>query len=232
SSTAGSAGSRSNATTCACSFGASKSSGRRTSACTRATPGSAHRRVASARPTSPLAPAKSATRPRASWPLPSPACMAATSVMDDGADRLALVHQVEGLVDALQRQGVGDERRELDVAAHRVLDHARQLAAALDPAEGGAQPLAPGHQLERPRADLLARASHADDHALAPAAVRALERRAHHLDVADALEAVVNAPAGHLHDHLLDGPVMVPGVDAVGGTHFGRQPELVGLGVR
>src|SRR5690606_13203725 len=121
--------------------------------------------------------------------------------------------------------------RQLDVAAHRVLDHARQLAAALDPAEGGAQPLAAGDQLERPGADLLARASHADDHALSPAAVRALERRAHHLDVADALEAVVHAPAGHLHDHLLDGPVVVPGVDAVGGAHFGRQPELVGIGV-
>src|SRR5690606_36473681 len=105
------------------------------------------------------------------------------------------------------------------------------LAAALDPAERGPQPFAPGHQLERPGADFLARAGHADDHALAPAAMRALERRAHHLDVADALEAVVHAPAGHLDDHLLDGPVMVPGVDAVGGAHFGRQPELVGIGV-
>src|SRR5688572_9706114 len=60
--------------------------------------------------------------------------------VDHGADRLALVHQVEGLVDALQRQGVGDEGIELDLAAHRLLHHARQLRAALDPAEGAAAP--------------------------------------------------------------------------------------------
>src|SRR5690606_23443024 len=120
---------------------------------------------------------------------------------------------------------------QLDPPAHGLLHHARQLAAALHPAEGGAHPLAAGDQLERARADLLAGAGHADDHALAPAAVRALERRAHHLDVADALEAVVHAPAGHLHDHLLDGALMVLRVDAVGGAHLGRQPELVWVGV-
>src|SRR5690606_18177786 len=114
---------------------------------------------------------------------------------------------------------------------HRVLDHARQLAAALHPAEGGAHPLAAGDQLERTGADLLARAGHADDHALAPAAVRALERGAHHFDVADALEAVVHAPAGHLDDDLLDRLVMVLRVDAVGGAHLPRQLELGGVDV-
>ena len=45
------------------------------------------------------------------------ACPGVGSVADDRADRLALVHQVERLVDAVQRQGVGDEGRKIDVAA-------------------------------------------------------------------------------------------------------------------
>ena len=54
----------------------------------------------------------------------------------------------------------------------------------------------PGDQLERTRLDLLARARDADDHRHAPAAMAALERLAHQLDVADALEAVVGAAVG------------------------------------
>src|SRR5579863_7415177 len=46
---------------------------------------------------------------------------------------------------------------------------------------------------ERPVGDLLARTGDADDDALAPAAVAALERRAHQVNVADALEGVVGA---------------------------------------
>src|SRR5690606_5967427 len=83
----------------------------------------------------------------------------------------------------------------------------------------------------RPRADLLAGTGDADDHALAPAAVRTLQRRAHHLDVADALEAVVHAPAGHLDDHLLDRLVVVLRVDALGRAHLRRQRELGRVGV-
>src|SRR3546814_3577220 len=89
-----------------------------------------------------------------------------------------------------------------------------------------AGPLAAGDELERTRGNLLPRAGDADDHRLAPAAVRAFERGAHHLDVADALERVVHAPAGHLDDHLLDRPVMVLRVDAVGRAHRARQVEL------
>ena len=47
--------------------------------------------------------------------------------------------------------------------------------------EGRPHPLAPRHELERPRADLLAARGDADDAGHAPAAVGALQRRAHHL---------------------------------------------------
>src|SRR3546814_8094895 len=85
------------------------------------------------------------------------------SVVNHGADRLVFVHQVEGFVDAIQRQRVGDERRKLDVAAHRVLDHAWQLRAPLHPAERGAQPLASGDQLERSRRNFLRSEEHTSE---------------------------------------------------------------------
>ena len=72
---------------------------------------------------------------------------------------------------------------------------------------------------------------HADDHRLAPAAVRAFQRRAHHLDVANALKAVINAPLGHLDDDLLDWLVKVFRVDAVGRAKGARQIELAGVGI-
>src|SRR5262249_19602455 len=63
-----------------------------------------------------------------------------------------------------------------------------------------------GDELERSGRDLLSGAGDADDHALTPAAVAGLERRAHQLDVADAFEGVVGAPdlvraaLGHVHE--------------------------------
>lgn len=108
--------------------------------------------------------------------------------MDDGADGLAFVHQVEGLVDVFQFTRVRDKGRKLNVTLHGVFHHARQLAAPLDAAEGRAQPAPAGHELEGARADLLPRTRHADDDTLAPAAVRAFERGTHDVDVADAFE--------------------------------------------
>ena len=55
--------------------------------------------------------------------------------MPDLPDRLALVHEIERLIDAGQRHGVGDEWRELDAAGHGVFHHAGQLTSALDAAE-------------------------------------------------------------------------------------------------
>ena len=67
-------------------------------------------------------------------------------------------------------------------------------------AEGRAAPDAAGDELKRPRGDLLPRAGDADDDRGAPAFVTALERLAHRLDVADALEAVVGAAVGQLDE--------------------------------
>jgi hypothetical protein len=91
-------------------------------------------------------------------------------------------------------------------------DVAGQLGAAAHAAEGRAAPDAPGDQLEGAGGDLLAGAGDADDDGFAPALVAALERRAHHLDVADALEGVIDAAVGEVDDDLLDRPVVVEGL--------------------
>src|SRR5687767_1897420 len=125
---------------------------------------------------------------------------AATLVEHHAADRFPFVHQVEGAVDTLQRHRVRDERVDLDLAVHVPVDDPRHVGAAARAAERGALPDAAGDELERAGADLLPRAGHADDHRHAPAAMAALERLAHEIDVADALETVVGAAAGDCDD--------------------------------
>jgi hypothetical protein len=95
---------------------------------------------------------------------------------------------------------VGDLRVDGQFAFHLPVDDLRHVGAAARAAEGGVFPLAPGDQLERPRAGLGAGRGHADDDALAPALVEALQRLPHGGGIADALEAVVRAAVGQLHD--------------------------------
>src|SRR4051812_33122602 len=117
---------------------------------------------------------------------------------DDAADRLSLVHQMEGVVDLLDRHHVGDQRIDVDLAVHVPVDDLRHVAPSLGAAERRAHPLPAGHQLERTRGDLLAGAGDADDDRLAPAAMAAFQRLAHQLGVADAFEGIVGAAVGQL----------------------------------
>ena len=111
-----------------------------------------------------------------------------------------------------------DHAVDLDLAGHVLVDHAGDIAAAADAAEGGAAPDAAGDELEGAGGDLLTRAGDADDHGLAPALVAALQGGAHDLDVADALEGVVDAAVGQVDDDLLDRVVVVGRVHEVGGA--------------
>src|SRR5690606_30698799 len=98
-------------------------------------------------------------------------------------------------------------------------------------AEGRAAPDAPGDELEGARRDLLARARDADDDRLAPALVAALERRAHDVDVADALEGVVGATARERHEVRDQVLAVVLGVDEVRHTEAGRDLAADGVEV-
>ena len=82
------------------------------------------------------------------------------------------MHQFEGLVDLLQTHRVGYERGQIDIAFHRVLDHAGELCPSLDAAESGPLPYAARDELEWAGGDFLARAGNADHDRLTPATVR------------------------------------------------------------
>ena len=136
------------------------------------------------------------------------------------------MHQVERLVDPVEPHRVGDHAVDLDLAGHVLVDHAGEIRAAADAPEGGAAPDAAGDELERAGRDLLARTGDADDHGLAPALVAALQGRAHDVDVADALERVVDAAIGQVDDDVLDRVVVVGRVDEVRGAERAREVEL------
>ena len=61
---------------------------------------------------------------------------------------LAVVHVVEGLVDAAEVLSVRDELVNLERAVHVIVDEAAHLRAALDTAVGAAFPHAAGDELE------------------------------------------------------------------------------------
>src|SRR5690242_18627294 len=72
------------------------------------------------------------------------------SVDDDAPDRLALMHQIESIVDLLERHGVGDHRIDIDLPIHIPVDDLRHIRATPRAAKGGAAPHAAGDELERP----------------------------------------------------------------------------------
>ena len=143
------------------------------------------------------------------------------------ADRLAAFHQRKAFVDVFELELVGDQAVDVDLAFHVPVDDLGHVGAAARAAKGRAFPLAAGDELERTGTDLGAGFGHADDDAAAPALVGALQRLAHDLGVADALEAVVGAAVGELHDgidHVPARSLHVLGVDEV------RHAELAGHG--
>src|SRR3546814_15894363 len=85
---------------------------------------------------------------------------------------------VEALVDVVERQGVGDEVVDVDLALHVPVDDLGHVGAPARAAEGGALPDPAGDELEGTGGDLMASASHADDDRDTPALVAALQRLA------------------------------------------------------
>src|SRR5689334_19127929 len=85
------------------------------------------------------------------------------SVNHHRPDRLALVHQVERIVDAFEWHRVRDEIIDIDLLVHVPVDDPGDVRATARAAERGALPDAAGDELERTRLDLLAGAGHADD---------------------------------------------------------------------
>src|SRR5271168_2940723 len=114
----------------------------------------------------------------------------------------AFVHEVECVVDFRERHGVGDQAVDVDLALHVPVDDLGHVGASACTAEGRAFPHTARHKLERTRRDFLSGSRHADDDALAPTSVRAFERLAHGVNIADAFEGEIRATAGQIHDRL------------------------------
>src|SRR5208282_4617543 len=135
-------------------------------------------------------------------------------------DRLALVHEVEPLVNLIERKYVGDQVIDIDLTRHVPINDPWHVGAPSCATKGRTLPHPAGYQLERTSPDLLARAGHSDNDRDPPTAMAALERLPHHIDVADAFEAVVCAALGQI-DKVRDQIVLqLFRVDEVG------QPEL------
>src|SRR5579863_2199366 len=106
---------------------------------------------------------------------------AAMSIHHDAADGFAPMHQLEAFIDALERQAVRDQVIDVDLLLHVPVHDPRHVAPSPGTPEGRSLPDSARDQLERTRADLRTRGRNADDDALAPATVAALERLTHDL---------------------------------------------------
>src|SRR5690242_10290021 len=76
------------------------------------------------------------------------------SINHDAADGFAFRHQIEGIVDLLQRHHMSDEIVDVDLLVHVPIDDMRHVRAATRAAEGRADPAPPGDELEGARGNL------------------------------------------------------------------------------
>ena len=83
------------------------------------------------------------------------------------------------------------ERMYLDNSLQVILDDFGHSVSAFDSSKGGSFPHASRDELKRPRGDFLSGRRHAHDHGSAPAFVTRLQGLTHGVNVADALERVV-----------------------------------------
>ncbi len=153
-------------------------------------------------------------------------CSISKIEMNHAANTLAFVHQVEGLIDLFQPHGVRDEGVQGNLPFLCFLYITWQLGAPLHATESRTSPDAAGDQLERTRAELCPCRGNPDDGRFPPAFVAALQGSPHQLNVADALEGVINAAVGHLHDHVLNGLLMFLRVEEVSSAQFPCDVEL------
>ena len=68
--------------------------------------------------------------------------------LNDGANTLARMHQIKGLIDIFEGHFVSNQIINIDFAIHIPVDNARHIGATAGTAKGGSTPRATGNQLE------------------------------------------------------------------------------------
>lgn len=143
------------------------------------------------------------------------ACISALLHVEDAAQTLALVQDIDGSVDIVEFHLVGNIRVEFELALHATIDQAGHLRAALEAAKRSSAPNTPGDKLERAGGNLLASSGDTNDARLSPAFVGALESAAHYSHVSCAVKAKIDTSIGHFYDHFLHRFFVAGRVDAV-----------------
>src|SRR3712207_4046296 len=91
------------------------------------------------------------------------------SKLDHRTDAVLVVHELEPVVDVLERDPVRDERVHVELAVEVELNELRDLVAAFDAAEGGARDPPAGDEQTGDDVERLPLAGHARDRAQPPA---------------------------------------------------------------
>eukprot|EP00123_Amoebidium_parasiticum_P001517 comp12630_c0_seq1/m.7676 comp12630_c0_seq1/g.7676 ORF comp12630_c0_seq1/g.7676 comp12630_c0_seq1/m.7676 type:complete len:312 (+) comp12630_c0_seq1:447-1382(+) len=142
------------------------------------------------------------------------------------------VHSIEGLVDVIQAEVVGNKLIHHKFTPHVILHELGHAVAALEPTKCRPTPLTACNKLEGAGRDLLARCSHTDNGADAPALVAALKGSTHQVHIAHTLKRVVKSTISEINQHLLDGLVtVVLGVDEISGPEVACHLLLCGVDV-
>lgn len=139
------------------------------------------------------------------------------------------MHRVKAVVDLLERNPVRNVLVHLNGPSQVAFHNARQLRSAFNPTERSPAPHTAGDELERPRRDLLAGSSDADDSRHAPSFMARLERGTHDVHVAGGVEREVEPAVGDLDQVVLDALALgeIFGVHELGRTEFFRPGFLV-----
>lgn len=138
--------------------------------------------------------------------------------LDDRPDALALMHQIERLVDRFQGHAMRNEFVDKQFLVQIPLHQFRHTIHTLPATERRSLPRASGHQLEWPRADFRSRSSDAHNDRYTPALGGRFEGSSHRINVAHTLESEIESVV--LFDqHLLDWTIAkLLGVDAFRGA--------------
>mmetsp|Transcript_26074 Transcript_26074/g.33727 ORF Transcript_26074/g.33727 Transcript_26074/m.33727 type:complete len:221 (+) Transcript_26074:280-942(+) len=155
--------------------------------------------------------------------------------MNHWSNCLPFMHNVESVSNLIKRVFMCNEFINLELSRKIFIYIFRKHCAPLGAPESGPSPRPPCNKLERPCGDLYSAGCHTDYAGLPPTLMTALQRSTHGLSQPDALKSIVYSTGTILHCHfnqnILDGFVVVFGVDANSGAKLHGSGKFVGVDI-